>query len=79
MRGNRCRSLLGNEADAQEIMTSDVVWMTPETPLAEVAAAMSQERFHRVPIVENGKVIGIITSLDLLSEFALATNAGANP
>jgi CBS domain-containing protein len=56
--------------DAQEIMTQDVVWVTPEAPLAVVAGCMSQERIHRVPVMDGGKVVGIITSLDLLSEFA---------
>lgn len=55
--------------DAQDLMTQDVVTVAPETPLHEAAAIMSGERIHRVPVLEDGRVVGIITSLDLLKAF----------
>lgn len=54
---------------AQEIMTPDVIVVKPDLPLEEVARLMSRERIHRVPVVEGGRVVGIITSLDLLAVF----------
>jgi len=54
---------------AQEIMTSDVIAAGPDMPLEEVARIMSRERIHRVPIVRGQRVVGIITSLDLLAVF----------
>jgi len=62
-------------ADVQEIMTVDVVSVTPITSLHKVAESMSLERIHRVPVMDQGKVVGIITSLDLLTEFARGSQA----
>ena len=42
-----------------------------------IARLMSRERIHRVPVVEDGRVIGIITSLDLLGEFPTSAAASA--
>jgi signal-transduction protein with cAMP-binding, CBS, and nucleotidyltransferase domain len=36
---------------------------------------MSKERIHRVLVMEKGKVLGIITSLDLLGHFPGAAKA----
>ena len=54
---------------AQEIMTPDVIAAGPDMPLEKVARIMSRERIHRVPIVRGQRVVGIITSLDLLAVF----------
>jgi len=54
----------------QEIMTAEVITVVPEAPLPEVAQKLSSEHIHRVPVMDQDRVVGIITSLDLLREFA---------
>jgi CBS domain-containing protein len=44
-----------------ELMTADVVTVEPTTPLDEVAAAMAHHRVSTVPVVEDGRVVGVIT------------------
>jgi CBS domain-containing protein len=52
-----------------DIMETEIVTATPDEPIAAVAKRMSQDRVHRVLVVEKGKLRGIITSLDLLAHF----------
>jgi CBS domain-containing protein len=49
-----------------EVMTAPVVSVTPETDLAEVAALMESRRIKRLPVLQDGRLIGIITRLDLV-------------
>ncbi|OGI29161.1 MAG: hypothetical protein A2288_03580 [Candidatus Moranbacteria bacterium RIFOXYA12_FULL_44_15] len=45
-------------------MTGDVTSVTPDTKVTEVARILFQHRFHGMPVLENGKVVGIITEDD---------------
>ncbi len=46
-------------------MTRDVVTAAPETPLLEVLQLMVEHTIRRVPIVEEGKLVGIVTYGDV--------------
>ena len=52
-----------------DIMTEDVLTVGPATPLAEIAERMARDRIHRVVVMEGDKMIGLVTSIDLLSHF----------
>ncbi len=52
-----------------EIMQTDPVTVPPAMPVADVARRMAKERIHRVLVTEKGRILGIITSLDLLGHF----------
>src|SRR4029077_13972142 len=41
-----------------------------ETPLAEIANLLETRQIKRVPVVRDGKVIGIVSRADLLQAFA---------
>src|SRR6478736_1237177 len=45
-----------------DVMTSDVITAKPETPLGEIAAMLERNRIKRVPIVEGGKIVGLVDS-----------------
>ena len=55
------RSLL-----AEEIMTKDVVTLSPSDTVEKAAALFSQNYFHALPVVEKDKLVGIITTFDLI-------------
>ena len=56
-----------------EVMTKDVVTISPETALKEAAEIMFQKWFRHLPVVAaNGKVVGIISLRDLLTLVAEA-------
>lgn len=54
-----------------EIMTREVVTATEDTPVHEVVKLMKANGIKRVPIVEDRKVVGIISRADLLRGLAL--------
>ncbi|MEO7909536.1 MAG: CBS domain-containing protein [Roseiflexaceae bacterium] len=48
-----------------DIMTRDLVTVTPDMPIIEVAQRLLEHRIGGVPVVENERVIGVITESDL--------------
>lgn len=48
----------------RDIMTKEVFSAETGTPITEVAEMMSQKRIHSVPVVDGGKIVGIITETD---------------
>jgi len=59
-----------------EVMTRDVVSSTEETPLSEIAALFERKRIKRVPIVRDGKLVGVVSRSNLIQ--ALASVIGHN-
>ena len=49
-----------------EIMTTELVVADPETTMAEAASLMFEHRVGALPVVKDGKAIGILTSSDIL-------------
>lgn len=63
---------LRQEVHAAEIMTSDVVAVNPETPVADVAAAMGQRGISGLPVVDaDNRVVGMISEKDFLSRMGV--------
>jgi CBS domain-containing protein len=54
----------------EDIMEAEPVTVLPETSVLEVARALAENRIHRVLVVEKGKLLGIITSLDVIAHVA---------
>lgn len=52
-----------------DIMTENVLTVGPLTPLAEIAERMALDRIHRVVVMEGDKLLGLVTSIDLLAHF----------
>jgi len=51
---------------AKDVMTADVVTVPPDASLAEIAKTLVQHRIKRVPVVDNGKLVGIVTRGNML-------------
>jgi len=60
----------GNAADTkvEEVMVTDIVSFSPDTELADLVQSFSKRHLRRVPIVDKGKVIGIVSRRDILRE-----------
>lgn len=56
-----------------DVMTSDVITARPDTPLGEIAAMLERNRIKRVPIVEGGKIVGLVSRANILQALASAT------
>ena len=52
----------------QDVMTADVLWVSPERTNEECMAIMTEKRVRHLPVIEGGKVIGIISIGDLVKD-----------
>lgn len=59
---------------ASEVMTKNVVTAREDTPLWEIAEILEKKKFKRVPVVRDGRVVGIVSRANLLQ--ALTTQKG---
>jgi CBS domain-containing protein len=55
-----------------DIMTREVIVATPDTPLRHIAALLEKNGIKRVPIVRNGKLVGIVSRANLVQALASA-------
>ena len=55
-----------------DVMTRDVITASPHTPLHEIAALMERNAIRRLPILENGQLVGIVSRANLLQAVASA-------
>lgn len=53
-----------------DIMTTVVVTASPTTPLHEIARLMEKNAIKRVPIIENGALVGIVSRANLIQAVA---------
>jgi len=56
----------------RDVMSAPVVTAGPEDDLETAAGAMREDKVGSLPIVENGRVVGIITETDLLRRIVQA-------
>ena len=54
----------------EDIMTQDVLTVGPETSLPELATLMHEKKRHLLPVMEAGRVIGIVGKADLVRAIA---------
>jgi len=76
-------SLLANPADqardyvknhglrAADVMTRDVITVGEDTSLQEIAALLERRRIKRVPVMRDGKLVGIVSRANLLQGVAV--------
>jgi len=49
-----------------DIYSEQVFSVTPQTPVSDVADIMSREKVHAVPVIEAGRVVGVVGRIDLI-------------
>jgi hypothetical protein len=55
-----------------DVMSRQVITVSPETPLHEVATLLEKHSIKRVPIVENGQLVGLVSRANLIQAVASA-------
>jgi CBS-domain-containing membrane protein len=63
--------LKGHGRLAWDVMTREIISVTPDTPLPEIARLLEARRIKRVPVLRDGELVGIVSRADLLRAFAL--------
>lgn len=55
---------------AEDVMTRKVVTVTEDTPVNEIARILERQHIKRVPVIKNGKIVGIVSRANLLQGLA---------
>lgn len=58
-----------NMLSVEDLMIKNPITVTPDTTILEVSKLLASKEFHSLPVVENEKLVGIITTTDLLHFF----------
>ncbi|MFP3211036.1 MAG: CBS domain-containing protein [Thermocladium sp.] len=53
----------------RDIMTKPLTYIDPNTPTDQVATLMAQKGIRRLPVIDNGELVGVVTSRDILRIF----------
>jgi len=51
---------------AWQLCTYKPICVTPDTPIATVAKLMVEHKIHHVVVIENGGILGVVSSLDFV-------------
>jgi len=57
--------------DVKSIMSKKVISVDEETPVEEIARMMTTHHIKRLPVMNDGKVVGIVSRADIVSAIAL--------
>src|SRR5271169_667776 len=58
----------------KDIMTRDVLSVTEETQVADIAVMLETNRIKRVPVLHDGKLVGIVSRANLVRALAMTIN-----
>jgi CBS-domain-containing membrane protein len=64
----RLEKMLGGTV--KEVMTPDPITVAPGASVPELAALMARKQVHTLPVVERGKLVGVIGKIDLIRALA---------
>jgi CBS domain-containing protein len=53
-------------SSAEDLMTPDPVTIEPGATVAEAARVIARRKHNRLPVVEHGRLVGVVTRLDVL-------------
>lgn len=56
-----------NMFSIEQVMAKNLVSITSNTIIKEVAEILAKKEFHALPIVDNNKLVGIVTTTDLIN------------
>ena len=57
-------------ATAEEMMTENPVTIEPEATVREAARLIARKKHNRIPVVEHGRLVGVVTRVDVLDGLA---------
>jgi len=66
----------GKRDKAKEVMSSQIISVTPDTHVHEAARIMAENQIRRLPVVENGRLVGMISIGDLATQNIYVNEAG---
>ena len=65
--GRHAQRKILDTLSVKEVMTTDLATTSPDTPLVEAARLLRDRKIGCLPVVENGRLIGILTEGDFVA------------
>jgi CBS domain-containing protein len=53
-------------SNVEDMMTADPVTVAPEASVEEAARLIAERKHNRLPVVDHGRLVGVVTRLDVL-------------
>lgn len=60
-------SIVYNMFTIEQVMAKNLISVKSETTIKEVAEILSKKEFHAIPVIDNEKLVGIVTTTDLIN------------
>ena len=60
-------TLVYNMFTIDQVMAKNVVTVTTTATIKEVAKILAENEFHALPVVDDGRLVGIVTTTDLIN------------
>ena len=60
-------TLVYNMFTIEQVMAKNITSVTSETSIKDVAKILASEEFHALPVVDDGILVGIVTTTDLIN------------
>lgn len=54
----------------RDIMSTEIISVSEETPIGEIAQLLSLRKIKRVPVVTNGRLVGLVSRADIVAAVA---------
>ena len=64
--GSRAEESMLKQVAVKEAMSSEIQTTAPDTPVADAARLMIERKIGCLPVIENGKLVGIVTETDFV-------------
>jgi CBS domain-containing protein len=58
----------------KDVMTKDVISVTETTPVADIAVMLEANRIKRVPVLRDGRLVGIVSRANLVRALAMTVD-----
>jgi CBS domain-containing membrane protein len=68
--GRHAQRKILDTLSVKDVMATDVVTIKPEAPLVEAAKLLTERKIGCLPVVENGRLVGILTEGDFVALIA---------
>jgi CBS domain-containing protein len=59
-------------ANAEQMMTAEPVTIEPSATVRQAAKLIARKKHNRLPVVEHGRLVGVVTRVDVLEGLAAA-------
>ncbi|MFV0564927.1 MAG: HPP family protein [Flavobacteriaceae bacterium] len=68
--GNSIHVTVKNNFTIEQVMSRDIIAIPSSTTIRKASEILSKREFHALPVVDEGILVGIVTTRDLLNYFS---------